>query len=84
MEIIRWTPKPRKGNEELAFHKQVAAAAAAAAVSLGDVVMSGMETAVGAVADTPVGMIVQPGALVIGRHYITEPDSAPVQYNGVV
>ena len=25
------------------------------------------------------------GALVIGRHYITEPDSAPVtQYNGIV
>ena len=28
---------------------------------------------------------VQPGALVvIGRHYVTERDSAPVQYNGAV
>ena len=26
----------------------------------------------------------QPGALVIGRHYVTERDSAPVQYNGIL
>ena len=26
----------------------------------------------------------QPGALVIGRHYIIERDSVPVQYNGIV
>ena len=31
-----------------------------------------------------VGMHAQPGALVIGRHYMTERDSAPVQYNGIV
>ena len=31
----------------------------------------------------PYGSDVQP-ALVIGRHYITEYDSAPVQYNGIV
>ena len=30
------------------------------------------------------GRDVQPGALVIGRHYITERASAPVQYNGLV
>ena len=31
------------------------------------------------------GRDVQPGALVvIGRHYINEHDSAPVQYNGIV
>ena len=32
----------------------------------------------------PDGRDVQPGALVIGRHYITERDSVPVQYNGIV
>ena len=32
---------------------------------------------------SPGGRDVQP-ALVIGRHYVTERDSAPVQYNGVV
>ena len=31
----------------------------------------------------PPGRDAQP-ALVIGRHYVTERDSAPVQYNGVV
>ena len=30
------------------------------------------------------GRDAQPGALVIGRHYVTERDSAPVQYNGIV
>ena len=30
------------------------------------------------------GRDVQPGALVIGRHCVTERDSAPVQYNGIV
>ena len=33
--------------------------------------------------NAPGGRDAQP-ALVIGRHYITERDSAPVQYNGVV
>ena len=33
--------------------------------------------------DCVLGRDAQP-ALVIGRHYITERDSAPVQYNGVV
>ena len=32
----------------------------------------------------PKGRDAQPGALVIGRRYTTERDSAPVQYNGVV
>ena len=31
----------------------------------------------------PLGMHTQP-ALVIGRHYVTERVSAPVQYNGIV
>ena len=30
------------------------------------------------------GRDAQPGALVIGRHYITECDGVPVQYNGIV
>ena len=32
----------------------------------------------------PLHRDVQPGALVIGRHCVTERDSAPVQYNGIV
>ena len=32
----------------------------------------------------PAGRDVQPGAPVIGRHYVTERDSAPIQYNGIV